>query len=146
MASAPNPVRCTNCGKLNRVPVGGTGTPRCANCKTTLPWIVDADGATWDEALDSSKLVLVDFWADWCQPCRMVSPVLEKLAGEFAGKLKLVKLDTEAAPDVAGRFQVQGIPLMILFRDGEEIDRRVGARPESDLRPWLEQHLAAAPA
>ena len=90
--------------------------------------------------------VLVDFWAPWCGPCRMVSPVVEALAQELAGKLKAVKLNTDEAQEIAARYAVQGIPLLVLVRDGKEIDRLVGAVPKAQLRRWLEPHLATAGA
>ena len=142
---AASTVTCPNCGTRNRIRSQPTGVPRCAKCHHALPWIVDADAQTFDEEIRSSVPVLVDFWAAWCGPCRMVSPALEKLAREFAGRMKLVKLDVDAAPEVAARYEVQGIPLLVLLRDGQEVDRLVGAAPEAQLRRWLEPHLAPAP-
>jgi thioredoxin 2 len=135
-------VKCPNCGKTNRIASRPEGVPRCAVCHHALPWVVEADQQSYDEELRSTLPVLVDFWAPWCGPCRMVSPAVERLATEMAGRLKVVKLNVDEAPDVAGRYQVQGIPLLVLHRDGEEIDRRVGALPEPALRQWLSQHIA----
>jgi thioredoxin 2 len=140
----PSTIRCDNCGTLNRVPVAAEGIPRCGSCHTTLPWVVDADAGSFDAAIDASVPVLVDFWAAWCGPCRMVSPVVERAAHEDAGRLKVVKLDVDRAPDIAARYGIQGIPLLVLHRDGQEVDRIVGAVPESRLREWLAPHLAAA--
>jgi thioredoxin 2 len=137
----PPIVRCPNCGKRNRVPSSASGTPRCANCHHALPWIVEADAATFDEEIKASVPVLVDFWAPWCGPCRMVSPVVERVAHDLAGHLKAVKLNIDGAPDIAARYSVQGIPLLILIRDGQEVDRLVGAAPEAQLRQWLDPHL-----
>jgi thioredoxin 2 len=122
------------------------GTPRCSVCHTPLPWIVDADKDSFDAEITASVPVLIDFWAPWCGPCRMVSPIVEALAEEFAGKLKAVKLNTDEAQDIAARYAVQGIPLLVLVRDGKEIDRLVGAVPKAQLRRWLEPHLATAGA
>jgi thioredoxin 2 len=135
---------CPHCGKRNRVAVAGSGVPRCGNCHDLLPWIVDADATSFDAALEASVPVLVDFWAPWCGPCRMVSPVVEAQGRERAGQLKVVKLNTDEAPDVAARFAVQGIPLLVLVRDGREIDRLVGAVPPPQLGAWLDEHVAAA--
>jgi thioredoxin 2 len=139
-------IACTNCGKRNRIPVSARGVPRCAVCHTPLPWIVDGDAQNFDAAIDAAMPVLIDFWADWCAPCRMVSPIVERLGREHAGRLKVVKLDTESAPQIAARYDVQGIPLLVVVRDGREVDRLVGAHPEPQLRQWLGQHLDAAAA
>jgi thioredoxin 2 len=103
--------------------------------------MVDADSATFASAIDSSLPVLVDFWAAWCGPCRMVSPLVERVAREQAGRVKVVKLDVDAAPEIAARFGAQSIPLLLLLRDGREIDRLVGAVPWPRLSEWLEPHL-----
>jgi thioredoxin 2 len=135
--------RCLNCGKLNRVPVAAEGVPRCAVCKAKLPWIVDADSTDFDAAINATIPAVIDFWAEWCGPCRMVSPLVEKLGRDYAGRLKVVKVDTDGAPDVAARYQVMGIPLLVFVRDGEEVDRFVGAPPEPQLRAWLQPLLDA---
>lgn len=139
-------IRCARCGKRNRVRPAPTGVPQCANCHHKLPWLVDADRQTFEAETRASVPVLVDFWASWCGPCRMVSPVLERIAESHAGQVKVVKVNTDSEPALAQRFQVQGIPLIVLMRDGAEIDRRVGAIPAAQLSAWLEQHLAGAGA
>jgi thioredoxin 2 len=141
---ASNVVTCPNCGKKNRVVSSSSGVPRCGNCHQPLPWIVDTDQEGFTADITASVPVLVDFWAPWCGPCRMVTPAVEAQAREHAGRLKVVKLNVDEAPEVSARFDVQGIPLLVLFRDGQEVDRQVGAVPESALRKWLEPHLEAA--
>jgi len=136
-------IRCTNCGKLNRVRPTRQGVPRCAVCHESLPWMVDATEASFDAEIDASVPVLVDFWAPWCGPCRMVSPLVERIGRDRAGNLKVVKLNTDEAPQIAARYSVQGIPLLVLIREGRELDRLVGAAPEPQLRQWLEGNLAA---
>jgi thioredoxin 2 len=106
-----------------------------------LPWIVEADATTFDSAVESSLPVVVDLWAAWCGPCRMMSPLVEALARDHAGHVKVVKLDVDAAPEIAARFGAQSIPLLLLLRDGNEVDRLVGAVPRTRLRAWLEPHL-----
>jgi thioredoxin 2 len=140
----PTIVTCPNCGRKNRVAAVGEGVPRCANCHEALPWIVDADQPGFDNAIGASVPVLVDFWAPWCGPCKMVSPAVEAMGREHRGRLKVVKLDVDTAPEVSERFGIQGIPLLVLFRNGEEVDRLVGAVPQQRLREWLEPHLTAA--
>jgi thioredoxin 2 len=137
-------IQCPNCGKKNRVRPSSTGVPRCSACHTLLPWIVDADPDTFEEEVKASVPVLVDFWAPWCGPCRMVSPLVEKIGRDNAGHLKIVKLNVDDAPEIAGRYGVRGIPMLVVVRDGSEADRLVGAAPETRLREWLEPHLKAA--
>jgi thioredoxin 2 len=139
-------VRCPNCGTVNRVRPVAQGVPQCASCHHKLPWIVDAGTGTFAEETTASVLVLVDFWAPWCGPCRMVSPAVEQVARDFAGRLKAVKVNVDDSPQVAGRFAVQGIPLLVLLRDGAEVDRQVGAVPAATLRAWVERHLGAPAA
>jgi thioredoxin 2 len=146
MPAATTVVKCPNCGSKNRVAASAEGIPRCGVCHHALPWVVDATGMTFDDEVRASVPVLVDFWAPWCGPCRMVSPIVERLAVELAGRLKVVKLNTDEAPDIAGRFAVQGIPLLVLLRDGVEVDRRVGAHPEAALRQWLQPQVGHGPA
>jgi thioredoxin 2 len=135
-------VLCDNCGAKNRVPAVAEGLPRCARCSTPLRWVVDATDEEFHAVVDESSLpVLVDVWAPWCGPCRMVSPALEKLAGELAGKLKLVKVNADDNPEVSRRFEVQSIPTLVLLLRGEMVDKQVGALPERQLRSWLESSL-----
>jgi thioredoxin 2 len=137
-------VVCPNCGKKNRTPAVAEGAPKCGNCHQPLPWIVDADASEFEGAIHASVPVLVDFWAPWCGPCRMVSPVVEAQGRERAGQFKVVKLNVDEAPDIAARYQAQSIPLLVLVRDGEEVDRQIGAVPPAQLRSWLDRHMAAA--
>ena len=136
-------ITCSQCGARNRVGAIESGTPRCAKCKTPLPWIVDADEASFAAETRASVPVIVDFWADWCGPCRMISPVLADLAQGRAGHLKIVKVDVDANPNLARRFGAMSIPLLVVMRDGAEVDRVVGALPRAALEQRLQPVLAS---
>jgi thioredoxin 2 len=133
----PSVITCPSCGAKNRVGVIPRGTPRCARCKNALPWIVHATEATFADETQAGVPVLVDFWAPWCGPCRMVEPVLEQLAAERAGSLKVVKVNVDENPGLASRFQAMSIPLLVLIRDGDEVDRVAGALPKAQLESRL---------
>jgi thioredoxin 2 len=137
-------IKCPNCGRRNRVPAAANGTPRCGNCHKALPWIVDAGDDDFAEVAEQASVpALVDLWAPWCGPCRMVSPALEQLATEMAGKLKLVKVNVDESPKLQQRFGVQAIPTLLLLRNGAVAARQTGAAPAGALRTWLERGLAS---
>jgi thioredoxin 2 len=137
-----NVIVCEVCGKKNRVPAAATGVPHCGNCQSPLPWIVDAGDDSFAEVVDGSTIpVLVDLWAPWCGPCRMVSPALENLARQFAGRIKLVKVNVDEAPATSRRFQAMSIPMMLVMNKGRVVATQVGAVPEHALRGWLEKAL-----
>ena len=134
---------CPSCGRSNRIPVSKLDrTAKCGECKTALlpldaPVEIGAPDS-FDDLVGSSPLpVLVDFWAPWCGPCRVIAPELEKLARERAGRVVVAKLNTDELPSVASRYGIQGIPTMILFRDGAESQRVSGAMPGSAIASRL---------
>lgn len=102
--------------------------------------IID-DSSFQTEVLDSTRPVLVDFYADWCGPCKMLAPVLEKVADLFEGRVRFVKLNTDESPRAAQDFQVRGIPTLLLFQGGQPIDRKVGFVNEAELTRFVEKHV-----
>jgi len=135
-------VTCPHCGRRNRVPSVADGVPRCGNCHNSLPWIAEAGDDDFAAIAERASIpVLVDFWATWCGPCRMVSPALEQLATERAGVIKLVKVDVDRAPALGRRFQIQAVPTLLVLRGGEVAARQAGAAPVAVLRRWLDDAL-----
>ncbi|TVR20825.1 MAG: thioredoxin [Ilumatobacter sp.] len=135
-------VTCGSCSTRNRVPVVASGSPRCASCHRDLPWLVDADDQSFADAVRTNRLVLVDLWAPWCGPCRMVAPIVERLAHDLAGRVKVVKVNVDTSPAVARRHHASSIPMLLVMRDGAVVDTVVGAQPEHVLRALLDRHLA----
>lgn len=109
---------------------------------SALPDVSEATFKT--DVLASDQPVLVDFWAPWCGPCKMLAPVVEKIAAAHVGRMKFMKLNTDESPSVAGQYHVSGIPCLILFKGGEAVDRIVGFVPESAITSMLAKHLVAA--
>ena len=143
-------VTCGSCGKANRLAFTLLNrTTRCAQCKTTLPApdtpIEVDDSAAFDAASAHSALpLLVDFWAPWCGPCRMVAPELERVAGSNAGRYLVVKVNTDAITDVAARFNIRSIPTLAIVFGGRELGRVAGVRPASEIEAFATRTLAAA--
>ena len=132
-------VRCPSCGKRNKVPPAATGKPRCGSCHEPVPWVAAADDASFAAVAEQSPLpVLVDLWAPWCGPCRMVSPVLAGLAQDLAGRVKLVKVNVDDNPIISRRFEVQAVPTLLVLRGGRVIAQQAGAAPSHVLRRWVD--------
>lgn len=137
-------IKCPHCGKTNRVPAHAAGRPRCGSCRQDLPWIVEAGDDDFRRIAEQSTVpALIDFWAEWCGPCRLVSPVLDLLATEKAGRIKLVKVDIDHAPGLSARFAVQAIPTLMVIVGGLVVARQAGAAPAEVLRSWLERSLSS---
>jgi thioredoxin 2 len=138
---------CPSCGKTNRLAYAALGKPtRCGHCKTTLTApaapVEAPTAAAFQAALQHASLpIVVDFWAPWCGPCRMVAPELEKVARTAAGEFLVVKVNTEALPDVGEHYRIRSIPTMAVFRKGREVTRSAGARPAADILALVRQAL-----
>jgi thioredoxin 2 len=131
-----------SCGKKARVRRAAPGIPRCPGCKAHLPWVVETSESGFADETAVPLTVVVDFWAPWCGPCHAVAPVLERLAARHAGKLKVVKVDVDENPSLAERFGAHSIPLLVVLRDGAEVQRVLGAQPLPALESLLAAHLA----
>jgi thioredoxin 2 len=123
-------VVCSQCGASNRLKPAAS-----------LPWILTGTDISFRKELETSIPVLVDFWADWCAPCRMTAPALDALAREKAGHIKLLKINVDQNPTTAGRFNVRSIPTMILFKNGQPVETLVGAMSKDALWDRLSAHL-----
>ena len=135
-------VACPSCGKKNRVPAAAGGTPVCASCKAPLPWLSVADDQTFAAVVtDSTTPVLVDLWAPWCGPCRMVSPIVERMATKYAGRLKVAKVNVDDCPAVARRYEALSIPTLLMIDKGAVVERQVGALPEAQLDAFVRRNL-----
>jgi thioredoxin 2 len=140
---------CSQCGQQNRVAYEKLGDAvRCGKCKATLrPAAAPIDVPSL-EAFDavtghSAMPVVVDYWASWCGPCRMVAPELEKIAAQHAGDFLVVKVDTERLPELSARYRIQSIPMLAVFHRGHEKARTVGAHPAKDILAFIQEALSS---
>ena len=146
MTQAMETVRltCTTCGQANRVPVARLGQgPKCGACGEALAdgRVAELDAGTHDRVLRDGLPVLVDYWAPWCGPCRMMAPEFARAAKALAPATRLMKLNTEDHPQISARAGIRGIPALILYRGGRELARLAGARPAAEIEGFVRQHL-----
>jgi thioredoxin 2 len=142
-------IRCPACGVGNRVPrekIDKGLEPVCGRCKAPLrvdTKPIAVTDASFSADVERSPLpVLVDAWAAWCGPCRMIAPVIDELAAEMAGRIRVAKLNVDENPATAARFGLQSIPTLLVFKGGREVDRIVGVQPKSEISRRLQQLLA----
>ena len=150
MSEAARQIVCPHCDSINRVPGDRPASKaKCGRCHNPLftGHPVAASAQSFDRQIRNSDIpVLVDFWAAWCGPCKAMAPTYERAAAEFEPEVRFLKVDTEASPDLAARYNIRGIPTLILFHKGAPIDQRVGALDGATLRSWLRQHTAQSSA
>ena len=145
--SDPKVIACPSCGQNNRVRADANGVPFCGKCGKPLPWLAETHASDFEAVVEKSPIpVLIDFWAPWCGPCRIVAPAVERLSEELAGKLKVVKLNTDDEPALGLRFGVRSIPTLLLMDGGEERDRVVGALNVNALRSWVQERMPSSAA
>jgi thioredoxin 2 len=135
-------IACSACGQRNRVPFGREA--KCGKCGTALPSPAEPievpTAATFDALVRDSKVpILVDFWAPWCGPCLAVAPEMARVAGSNAGRYLVVKVNTEALPELGDRFRIRSIPTMAVFSGGREVARTAGARPAAQIEEFVRQ-------
>ena len=148
----PRMIRCSACGAMNRVPrekLAAGMAPVCGRCKkllveidTPVNKVVIVTDDTFAHEVERSPLpVLVDMWAPWCGPCRTIAPMIEVLATELAGRVRVAKLNVDDNPDTAARYQIQSIPALLVMKAGREVDRMVGVMPKAEIRRRLERAI-----
>lgn len=146
MSETDKHIVCPNCGGTNRVPPGKDALEaKCGRCGTALfsGHPASANAAQFDKQIARSDVpVVVDFWADWCGPCHAMAPIYEQVTQELEPRFRFLKLDTEAEPGIAARYNIRGIPTLMVFKGGKVLAQRAGVQDRNSLKAWLAQYAA----
>jgi thioredoxin 2 len=143
-SDSPKPVHdlvCAGCRAHNRIGASERGVPHCGKCGKPLAWVVNADESTFEVEARAQPTVVIDLWAPWCGPCRFVSPILDELAHEYGGRLKVIKVNVDENQGLARRFDAMSIPTIVVLRDGNVVNRIVGAAPKEQMASQIVPYL-----
>jgi thioredoxin 2 len=135
-------VTCERCGRMNRIRSMAECAPHCGSCNSALPWVVDTSDDTYSDIVETSQVpVLIYMCAPWCPPCRRMTPVLEEVAKDLAGQVKLVEVEVDEAPRITELLAVRSVPTLIVIKGGKVLATHVGPAPAVTVRSWAEEAL-----
>ena len=134
-------VTCTSCKTKNQIPDEGYGRPQCGSCKRPLRWVVDAADTTYFSLVDSDLVVLVELYATWSKSSNLVSPIVDRLAGDYAGRVKVVRVNADECPGIQLAQSMKKPPTLLILKNGRPVNTIIGAQPEAIVRRQLEEYL-----